>query len=260
MIKILPITKKITQTNYGSRNGNSIKYIVCHYTGNATDTAAANANYFYTDYRGASAHYFVDDNSIYQVVEDNNASWAVGDGKGAYGITNQNSISIEMCCKNTVITETTENNAIELVKYLMNKYNINVDHVVRHYDASRKICPNWQDNNWARWSTLKTKLTKTETKEPEVNRSMYVFSKNWYLYKYPDVAASSYKDDPYAHYLKYGKKEGRLPLPPIPKEYNEGDYLELNPDIAAAVEKGTYSSGLHHYISYGFKENRKVSK
>ena len=122
MIKILPITKKITQTNYGSRNGNSIKYIVCHYTGNATDTAAANANYFYTDYRGASAHYFVDDNSIYQVVEDNNASWAVGDGKGAYGITNQNSISIEMCCKNTVITETTENNAIELVKYLMNKF------------------------------------------------------------------------------------------------------------------------------------------
>ena len=46
----------------------------------------------------------------------------------------------------------------------------------------------------------------------------------------------------------------------MPKEYNEGDYLELNPDIAAAVEKGTYSSGLHHYISYGFKENRKVSK
>lgn len=98
-----------------------------------------------------------------------------------------------------------------------------------------------------------------ENKE-EVNRSMYVFSSNWYLYKYPDVANSGYKDDPYTHYVKYGKKEGRSPLPPIPKEYNEGDYLELNPDIAVAVEKGTYSSGLHHYISYGFKENRKVSK
>lgn len=98
-----------------------------------------------------------------------------------------------------------------------------------------------------------------ENKE-EVNRSMYVFSSNWYLYKYSDVANSGYKDDPYTHYVKYGKKEGRLPIPPIPKEYKEGDYLELNPDIAAAVEKGTYSSGLHHYISYGFKENRKVSK
>lgn len=104
------------------------------------------------------------------------------------------------------------------------------------------------------------KIGSTVENKEEVNRSMYVFSSNWYLYKYPDVAKSGYKDDPYIHYVKYGKKEGRLPLPPIPKEYNEGDYLELNPDIAAAVEKGTYSSGLHHYISYGFKENRKVSK
>ena len=100
----------------------------------------------------------------------------------------------------------------------------------------------------------------TVEKNEEVNRSMYLFSKNWYLYKYPDVANSGYKDDPYTHYVKYGKKEGRLPLPPIPKEYNEGDYLELNSDIAAAVEKGAYSSGLHHYLIYGWKENRKVSK
>ena len=89
--------------------------------------------------------------------------------------------------------------------------------------------------------------TTVENKE-EVNRSMYVFSKNWYLYKYPDVANSEYKDDPYTHYVKYGKSEGRLPLPPIPKEYNEGDYLELNPDIAAAVEKGIFSSGIEHYL------------
>lgn len=104
------------------------------------------------------------------------------------------------------------------------------------------------------------KIGPTVENKEGVNRSMYVFSPNWYLYRYPDVANSGYKDDPYVHYVKYGKNEGRLPLPPIPKEYNEGDYLELNPDIAAAVEKGTYSSGLHHYISYGFKENRKVSK
>ena len=104
------------------------------------------------------------------------------------------------------------------------------------------------------------KIGPTVEKKEEVNRSMYVFSSNWYLYKYPDVANSGYKDDPYTHYVKYGKKEGRLPLPPIPKEYNEGDYLELNPDIAVAVEKGTYSSGLHHYLIYGWKENRKVSK
>ena len=104
------------------------------------------------------------------------------------------------------------------------------------------------------------KIGPTVEKKEEVNRSMYLFSENWYLYKYPDVANSGYKNDPYTHYVKYGKKEGRLPLPPIPKEYNEGDYLELNPDIAVPVEKGTYASGLHHYLIYGWKENRKVSK
>ena len=103
------------------------------------------------------------------------------------------------------------------------------------------------------------KIGPTVENKEEVNRSMYVFSKNWYLYKYPDVANSGYKDDPYTHYVKYGKSEGRLPIPPIPKEYKEADYLELNPDVSVAVEKGTCSSGLHHYISYGFKENRKVS-
>ena len=56
---------------------------------------------------------------------------------------------------------------------------------------------------------------------------MYVFSKNWYLYKYPDVAKSGYKDDPYIHYVKYGKSEGRLPIPPIPKEYNEEKFLDF---------------------------------
>ena len=105
-------------------------------------------------------------------------------------------------------------------------------------------------------------LNKTIKNKEEngVNRSMYVFSKNWYLYKYPDIAKSGYKDDPYVHYVNYGKKEGRLPIPPIPKEYKEADYLELNPDIAKVVAEGKFSSGIDHYIQYGFKENRKVSK
>ena len=93
-----------------------------------------------------------------------------------------------------------------------------------------------------------------------MNSSTYIFSKNWYLYKNPDVANSGYRDDPYQHYVKYGKKEKRLPIPPIPKEYKEADYLELNPDVYDAVKRGVFTSGLHHYIMYGFKENRKVSR
>lgn len=154
------IVREISKYNFSSRNGNAIKYIVLHYTGNKGDTAKNNATYFNGGNRNASAHYFVDDNYIYQVVEDNNAAWSVGDGAGKYGITNSNSISIEMCCgKDGQVTETTENKTIELVKYLMSKYNVSVSNVVRHYDASRKICPNWSANNWNRWTSFKSKLT-----------------------------------------------------------------------------------------------------
>ena len=171
---MLPINRKISNYNHSSRNGNSIKYIVEHYTGNLGDTAKNNVDYFYGGNRNASAHYFVDDNSIWQSVEDSNAAWSVGDGRGAYGITNQNSISIEMCCQsNGQISEATEKNALELTRYLMNKYNVPADRVVRHYDASRKACPNWSANNWSRWINFKNKLGSTVASAPSNPVSNY---------------------------------------------------------------------------------------
>ena len=162
---MLGITRRISRYNYSSRKGNSIKYIVLHYTGNKQDSAEGNANYFNGGDRNASAHYFVDNYSIYQVVEESNAAWSVGDGYGRYGITNYNSINIEMCTSgNYNVSEGTENNAIDLVKSLMSKYNVSIDRVVRHYDASRKICPNWSDNNWSRWNNFKNKLVSTPKK------------------------------------------------------------------------------------------------
>ena len=101
---------------------------------------------------------------------------------------------------------------------------------------------------------------KEDNNESEVNYSMYLFSKKWYLTNYPDVANSIYKDDPYQHYVKYGKNEGRTPLPEVPPEYNEGDYLELNKDVAQAVARGQFTSGIEHYLMYGFNEDRKINK
>ena len=36
----------------------------------------------------------------------------------------------------------TVQSTIELVRYLMEKYHIPADHVIRHYDVTGKICPN----------------------------------------------------------------------------------------------------------------------
>lgn len=141
---MLPIQKKIIKYNYSNRNGRKIEYIVVHDTGNTGKGADVNAhfNFFNGADRQSSADYFVDDHSIGQFVEDWNYSWHCGDGKGRYGITNSNSIGIEICINSDGDYVQAVKNTAELVRFLMNKYNIDINHVVRHYDASRKSCPN----------------------------------------------------------------------------------------------------------------------
>lgn len=144
--------------NVYSRKGNSIKYLVIHDTGNANKGAGALAhrNYVENNARGASAHYFVDDKVIVQYVGDSLSAGSVGDGKGKYGITNANSLSIEMCINSDADYAKTYKNTVELTKNLMKKFNIPIDRVVRHYDASRKSCPNhMRQNNWSKWWKFK---------------------------------------------------------------------------------------------------------
>lgn len=160
MIRI-KINKKLIKYNFSSRTGNPIKYLVIHDTGNTDKGAGANSHYLYFNggNRQASAHYFVDDKEILQVVEDSNASWHCGDGKGKYGITNQNSIGIEICINSDGDYDKAVENAVKLTEHLMEKYNIPIENVVRHYDASRKICPHsMSKNNWETWYEFKAKL------------------------------------------------------------------------------------------------------
>ena len=62
-------TDYIQTHNCTIKSGRNISYIVMHYTGNSKDTAIGNAKYFHNSFVEASAHYFVDDDSIYQSVE-----------------------------------------------------------------------------------------------------------------------------------------------------------------------------------------------
>ena len=140
------LVKNLTTVNY-TKGNKGRKYIVIHYTGNSTDTAAANANYFKNTNRGASAHYFVDRTQVVQVVDDANTSWAVEKNYGSnnmFGtVTNSNSISIEMCSTGGKIADETYDNTVALTKSLMKKYGIPASRVVRHWDVCSKVCPGW---------------------------------------------------------------------------------------------------------------------
>ena len=172
-------TNIANRSNYGSaRDLNTIKYLVIHYTSNDGDSDEGNGKYFHNNVVKASAHYFVDDDSVTQSVPDNYAAYSVG-GKcqsnhhPLYKVcTNSNSISIEMCdCnKNGIveITDKTLENAIELGRVLMKKYSISIDRVIRHYDVNGKACPNC--NNFLNdnaWNTFKSRLNGDEVSIPK---------------------------------------------------------------------------------------------
>lgn len=167
---MMPITKKLIKFNFSS--GNDIKYIVVHDTANTDRGADAEAHYRYFNGgdRQSSAHYFVDDKEIVQLVQDYNASWHCGDGGGRYGITNHNSIGVEICVNSDCNYEKAVSNAVDLVKFLMQKYSISIDRVVRHYDASRKICPeSMRHNNWERWWNFKSRLSSSASSQVKNN-------------------------------------------------------------------------------------------
>jgi N-acetylmuramoyl-L-alanine amidase CwlA len=121
-----------------------------HYTAGNGDTAKGNCQYFLNDYRGASAHFFVDETSVWQSVELWDSAWHCGDNPPSRnGATNLNSIGIEMCSDiiggDYIISDDTVNNAAELVWYLLDLYPNAI--LCRHYDVTGKKCPMpWVDH------------------------------------------------------------------------------------------------------------------
>lgn len=148
--------------NLSRRTGGAaaIKYVACHYTA-GTGSAKNNCTYFSGGNRNASADFFVDtDGTIYQFSPDlaSYYTWAVGDGRGKYGITNSNSVSIEMVNAGGPFAEAQVNALAALVQWLMGAYGVPADRVVRHYDASRKQCPLYYADA-ARWKQLHARIT-----------------------------------------------------------------------------------------------------
>lgn len=147
------------------------RYIVVHYVGSGTSapgSARANCAYFAGGNRNASAHYFVDDAYIYEYADPHRYyTWHVGDGGGRYGITNSNSIGIEVCINgDRPYTDAELPRLRWLVQKLMTEYGIPAERVVRHYDASRKACPYhytpYGSGGNAAWRALHAYLTAEE--------------------------------------------------------------------------------------------------
>lgn len=154
--------EKIQLKQHISPRKDKIRYIVIHDTGNNSIGAGADAHkrYFNTTTRKASADFLVENKTVIKLNDYYKYfTWHCGDGHGRYGITNSNSIGIEMCINKDSNYQQTVNTTIILVYKLMKELNIDINHVVRHYDASHKRCPaSMAYDNWRGWRKFKNSL------------------------------------------------------------------------------------------------------
>ena len=122
---------------------NKPAYVVIHETDNWSKGAGAKAHAtaMKNGNLAGTVHYYVDSTSIYQTLDHKDGAYAVGDGGGKYGITNRNSINIEICVNPESDYYKAVDKAEQLAASLLKQYGWGTDRLKRHYDASRKHCP-----------------------------------------------------------------------------------------------------------------------
>lgn len=256
------LIQNLTKVNY-TRGNNGRKYIVIHYTGNRTDTAMANSNYFKNTNRGASAHYFVDAENVVQVVSDSDTSWAVGRNYGSNNLfgrcTNSNSISIEMCSTYGKISDGTYRNTVELTKTLMKKYNIDASHVVRHWDVCSKSCPGW--TGWGAngcdasiWNQFKKDIVSANSRKGvgtvrklTPGKAFLYCDAPIYKRDWKTVIINGHKGDEVTIMdsgtggvkVKYNDTIGYMKCEYLMPYISTGDLLEVVEDFTVTIRKGT---------------------
>ena len=164
-------------SNYRAGRTHPVRYIVMHYTANNGDTARNNCDYYHrVGGLQASAHYFCDEHGVMQSVRECDTAWHCGAEAGQRywhpECRNGNSIGIEMCSRKRAdgsyyILPETVANAAALAREIMQRYGIDTEHVVRHYDVTGKHCPMpWVDDP-AQWTAFLAMLTLGRTNEEE---------------------------------------------------------------------------------------------
>lgn len=153
-VQLLPINKY-------SRSGKAletVKGIVVHYTANPGTTAKQNRDYFAglaeTGETSASSHFVVGlSGEIVQCIPCNEIAYASNN-------RNKDTISIECCIEDETgkFNDDTYQSLVKLVTWLMGRYDLNVDDVIRHYDVTGKNCPKYFVENPKAWEQFKTDL------------------------------------------------------------------------------------------------------
>jgi SAM-dependent methyltransferase len=127
--------------------------------------------------------------------------------------------------------------------------------------APKRYKSGWFEAQYRRRCTEHARMAddRSDAGSPSVH-----LDEGWYLDAYPDVSTAIKEGKVRSsidHYLRYGSKEGRLPLPPAKEvvaaaTFDEAWYLRSYPDVVAAIREGTIGSGYDHWKHSGKAEGR----
>ena len=92
------LTIPCNPANCGGPRREPVEWIVVHYTAGRNDTAENNGIYFARESVGASAHWFVDEDTAVLSVPEDQVAWHCGGGNHPH-CRNGNSIGVEICTK-----------------------------------------------------------------------------------------------------------------------------------------------------------------
>lgn len=129
-----------------------------------------------------SFHFAVDDKEAVQGLPLDRNGWHAGDGNGK---GNREGIGIEICYSKSGGSRFTkaEQNAVELIVYLLKKYNWGIDKVTKHQDYSGKYCPHRTlDMGWQRFIKMIEEKLKGKTEEKKTTTSSFFGKKGYFSY------------------------------------------------------------------------------
>lgn len=131
-----------------------VNNIFVHYTANQGTSAAQNRSYFeslgVTHERAASAHFIIGyEGEIIQCIPLEEEAYAVIE-------RNKDSISIECCytAEDGSFTQETYDALVEMLAWLIDKYNLKPQDILRHYDCGGKKCPIYYVEHEDAWQKL----------------------------------------------------------------------------------------------------------
>ncbi len=156
-----PLDVQLLTVNPYSRPGialEEVKNVAIHYTANPGSTAMNNRDYFEglkdNHSNQVSSHFVVGlEGEIVQCIPTNEISYATNS-------RNVDTISIECCHpdESGKFNNATYESLVELTAYLCNRFGLDIDHVIRHYDVTGKNCPKYYVENPEAWEQLKADI------------------------------------------------------------------------------------------------------